>query len=282
MGFVFRQTLLRAPSVVRWSTPSPSWFKLNTDGCSLGNPGPAGVAGIIRGSDGCIHLTFQVTLGTGTSVIFELTTVWRGLELALAHALAPLVVEVDANAVIQLLQSRASGKWRRRMGQLIILRRRLPLQLNWVLRNSDITGGDGDAAVGDDRRRRQDTGRPHRRLSPSPCARKHRRPHKGARLRCRPLMKGWPPRFGATPPQIWAAAGDLASVQGFGHHSPPTEKKTFIKKIKELIAPDWAATRRRRLYAEVLGAMVARAESSSPSATRRPTEKKTPIYFFKE
>ncbi|KAK4390188.1 hypothetical protein Sango_2082100 [Sesamum angolense] len=141
MGFVFRQTLLRALSVVHWSTPSPTWFKLNTDGCSLRNPSPAGVADIIRDSDGCIHLTFQVTLGAGTRMIFEHTTVWRCLELALAHTLAPLVVEVDAKAVIQLLQSRVSGKWREANGAADHLAKEAAsLQLNWVLRNSDITG----------------------------------------------------------------------------------------------------------------------------------------------
>ncbi|KAL0349843.1 UNVERIFIED_CONTAM: putative ribonuclease H protein [Sesamum radiatum] len=111
MGLVFRQTVPRAPSIVRLSTPSPSWFKLNTNDSSLGNPGLAGAGGIIRDSNGHVHLAYQVALGTGTSVIAELTAVWQGLEFALAHGLAPLVVEVDAMAVIQLLQSRVSGKW---------------------------------------------------------------------------------------------------------------------------------------------------------------------------
>ncbi|KAL0366993.1 UNVERIFIED_CONTAM: hypothetical protein Sradi_3589400 [Sesamum radiatum] len=35
-----------------------------------------------------------------TSVIAELTAVWCGLELALAHGLAPIVVEVAATTVI--------------------------------------------------------------------------------------------------------------------------------------------------------------------------------------
>ncbi|KAK4395943.1 putative ribonuclease H protein [Sesamum angolense] len=47
MGFIFRQQVPRALSIVRWHAPSPSWFKLNTDGSSLGNPGLAGAAGII-------------------------------------------------------------------------------------------------------------------------------------------------------------------------------------------------------------------------------------------
>ncbi|KAL0423569.1 UNVERIFIED_CONTAM: hypothetical protein Sradi_0891700 [Sesamum radiatum] len=111
MGFIFRQTVPRAPSIVRWRAPSPSWFKLNTDSSYFENPGLAGAAGIIRDSAGHVHLAYQVALGTGTSVLAELTAVWQGLELALTHGLAPLVVEVDATAVITLLQSRVSGKW---------------------------------------------------------------------------------------------------------------------------------------------------------------------------
>ncbi|KAL0329209.1 UNVERIFIED_CONTAM: hypothetical protein Sradi_4907600 [Sesamum radiatum] len=122
MGFIFRQQVPRAPSIVPWHTPSPSWFKLNTDGSSLGNPGLVGATGIIRDSAGHVHLAYQFALGTGTSVLAELTAVWRGMELALTHGLAPLVVEVDATTVISLLQSRASGKW-----ELTILQRKLLL-----------------------------------------------------------------------------------------------------------------------------------------------------------
>ncbi|KAL0324751.1 UNVERIFIED_CONTAM: putative ribonuclease H protein [Sesamum calycinum] len=111
MGFIFRQTVPRAPSIVRWRAPSSSWFKLNTNGSSFGNPGLAEAAGFIRNSAGHVHLAYQVALGTGTSVLAELTTVWRGLELALTHGLAPLVVEVDATAVISLLQFCVSRKW---------------------------------------------------------------------------------------------------------------------------------------------------------------------------
>ncbi|KAL2250200.1 UNVERIFIED_CONTAM: hypothetical protein Sindi_2493700, partial [Sesamum indicum] len=111
MGFCFRPMVPRAPRVVRWSTPTPAWFKLNSDGSSLGKPGPAAAAGVIRDEIGQVHLAYQYTLGTTTSVVSELTAVWRGLELARAHSLAPIVVEVDATIVLQLLQSRVSGMW---------------------------------------------------------------------------------------------------------------------------------------------------------------------------
>ena len=78
---------------------------MNSDGSSLGNPGPAAAAGVIRDEIGQVHLAYQFALGTATSVVSELTAVWRGLELARAHSLAPIVVEVDATVVLQLLQS---------------------------------------------------------------------------------------------------------------------------------------------------------------------------------
>ncbi|KAK4389818.1 hypothetical protein Sango_2318800 [Sesamum angolense] len=81
------------------------------DGSSLGNPGLVGAAGIIRDSAGHVHLAYQFASGTGASVLAKLTAVWRGMELALTHGLAPLVVEVDATTVISLFKSRVSGKW---------------------------------------------------------------------------------------------------------------------------------------------------------------------------
>ncbi|KAL0290202.1 UNVERIFIED_CONTAM: putative ribonuclease H protein [Sesamum calycinum] len=165
MGFIFRKTVPRAPSIVRWRAPSPSWFKLNTDGSSFGNPGLAGAVGIIRDSVGHVHLAYPVTLGTGTSELVELTAVCWGLELALTHGLAPLVVEVDTMAVITFLQSRVSGKWEVqhlimrivRLQQLLVAdvqhvfrkangaadhlaQEAVSLQLTWVLHHNDIMG----------------------------------------------------------------------------------------------------------------------------------------------
>ncbi|KAL0333095.1 UNVERIFIED_CONTAM: putative ribonuclease H protein [Sesamum calycinum] len=139
MGFIFRQQVPRAPSIVRWQVPSPSWFKLNTDGSSIGNPGLAGAAGIIRDSAGHVHLAYQFTLGTGTSVLAELTVVCRGMELALTHGLAPLVVEVDATTVISLLQSRASGKWevQHMIMRIVCLQRLLVADVQHVFREAN-------------------------------------------------------------------------------------------------------------------------------------------------
>ncbi|KAL0304664.1 UNVERIFIED_CONTAM: putative ribonuclease H protein [Sesamum calycinum] len=133
------RTLSSSPSIVRWHAPSPSWFKLNTDGSSLGNLGLAGAVGIIRDSAGHVHLAYQFALGTGTSVLAELTAVWRGMELALTHGLAPLVVEVDATTVISLLQSRASGKEANGAADHLA-KEAASLQLTRLLHHDDITG----------------------------------------------------------------------------------------------------------------------------------------------
>ncbi|KAL0347925.1 UNVERIFIED_CONTAM: putative ribonuclease H protein [Sesamum angustifolium] len=138
-GFHISPANSSSPCIVRWHAPSPSWFKLNTDGSSIGNPGLAGAAGIIRDWAGHVHLAYQFALGTGTSVLAELTAVWRGMELALAHGLAPLVVEVDATTVISLLQSRALGKEANGAADHLA-KEAASLQLTRVLHHDDITG----------------------------------------------------------------------------------------------------------------------------------------------
>ncbi|KAL2227921.1 UNVERIFIED_CONTAM: hypothetical protein Sindi_1771800 [Sesamum indicum] len=136
MSFCFRSMVPRAPRVVRWSTPTPAWVKLNLDGSSLGNPGLVAAAGIIRVEIGQVHLAYQFALGTATSVVSELTAVWRGLELARAHSLAPTVVEVDATVVLQLLQSRVSGMWevQHLIMRIVQLQQELGLDVRHVFR----------------------------------------------------------------------------------------------------------------------------------------------------
>ncbi|KAL0337677.1 UNVERIFIED_CONTAM: hypothetical protein Scaly_2042800 [Sesamum calycinum] len=119
----------------------PEWGAIvfNTDGSSLGNPSLVGAADIIRDSSGHVHLAYQFALGTRTSVLAELTAVWRGMELALTHGLAPLVVEVDATTVISLLQSRASGKWevQHMIMRIVCLQRLLVADVQHVFREAN-------------------------------------------------------------------------------------------------------------------------------------------------
>ena len=46
------QRAATVPINVRWNKPELNWYKLNTDGSSVGNPGKAGGGGLIRNHEG--------------------------------------------------------------------------------------------------------------------------------------------------------------------------------------------------------------------------------------
>ena len=56
---------------VRWSKPLLGWFKLNTDGASLGNPSKVGGGGLIKDSEGRWIRGFSRSIGHATSVMAE-------------------------------------------------------------------------------------------------------------------------------------------------------------------------------------------------------------------
>ena len=53
---------------IKWVSPPLGWFKLNTDGSSLGNPGLEGGGGVIRNYVGDWVGGFSQTIGVTTSV----------------------------------------------------------------------------------------------------------------------------------------------------------------------------------------------------------------------
>ena len=56
------------PTSIKWSLPPFGWFKLNTDGSFLGNPGLAGGEGVIRNHFGVWVKGFSRAIGFTTSV----------------------------------------------------------------------------------------------------------------------------------------------------------------------------------------------------------------------
>ena len=60
-------------SLVRWALPTRGAFKLNTDGCSFGNPDISGGGGVIRESSGAGLFGFPVLFG-------ELTCIQAGIK----------------------------------------------------------------------------------------------------------------------------------------------------------------------------------------------------------
>ena len=52
IGLNANQTSTRRQIAISWQFPPLTWFKLNSDGSSLGNPGKAGGGGLIRNDKG--------------------------------------------------------------------------------------------------------------------------------------------------------------------------------------------------------------------------------------
>ena len=48
IGFNANRTSARRQIAISWQFPPPTWFKLNSDGSLLGNPGKAGGGGLIQ------------------------------------------------------------------------------------------------------------------------------------------------------------------------------------------------------------------------------------------
>ena len=88
---------------VRWNKPPIGWFKLNTDGASMGNPSKAGGGGL-RDNAGFWVKGFSRSLGTGTSMLAECWALRDGLFLAIQLGIQNLEVESDAK-VVDLINS---------------------------------------------------------------------------------------------------------------------------------------------------------------------------------
>ena len=91
--------------LVKWLSPPDGWFTLNFDGAAKGNPGNAGVGGLIQDSLGRWVQGYYIGLGITTSVNAELRGLLEGLKLASQLNITQLIIELDALVVISLVQS---------------------------------------------------------------------------------------------------------------------------------------------------------------------------------
>ncbi|CAI9777979.1 unnamed protein product [Fraxinus pennsylvanica] len=87
------------------------WYKLNTDGCCLGNPGICGAGGIIRNENGDIVIAFAEKLDEGTNNGAELQALLYGLRHAKRMGITRLEVELDSLIIINWLKRKVCGIW---------------------------------------------------------------------------------------------------------------------------------------------------------------------------
>ena len=83
------------------ATPS-SFIKLNFDGASKGNPGPAGGEGVFRNSQGEILHIYTINLGHSTNNSAELNAMVKGLNIAIYKGFEKLILEGDSSLVITI------------------------------------------------------------------------------------------------------------------------------------------------------------------------------------
>ena len=104
LGINGKQVRTKQKIQVRWLCPPPNWFKLNTDGTSLGNPGLAGGGGLIRNEKGDWVKGFARVIGTTTSVAAELWALRDGIRLCIALKLQVVVIELGSKLAVDLLK----------------------------------------------------------------------------------------------------------------------------------------------------------------------------------
>ncbi|KAG6469540.1 hypothetical protein ZIOFF_070469 [Zingiber officinale] len=105
MGIQVRIRTLHTVSAVHWRRPDDGWFKLNTDGCSRGNPGESSYGAIVRDHSGQVVVARQGVLGEGSNIRAELMAILRGLELCVDRQLSPIWLESDSLVALHIIRS---------------------------------------------------------------------------------------------------------------------------------------------------------------------------------
>ncbi|KAL7583035.1 hypothetical protein Lser_V15G42598 [Lactuca serriola] len=86
-----------------WRPPMSGWLKLNTDGSSLGNPGPSSYGGLIRDDCGAWVCGYAGNIGWDTILAAEIWGISMGLRLIRAMKLKKVVIETDCQAALLLI-----------------------------------------------------------------------------------------------------------------------------------------------------------------------------------
>ncbi|XP_041009412.1 uncharacterized protein LOC121253465 [Juglans microcarpa x Juglans regia] len=97
--------------LVAWQKPAQGWFKLKTNGSSLGNPGSSGVGGIIRNERGHMVYAFNSHIGFGSNNIAELLAILQGLKAYKDLGINFVEIELNSQVVISWWNRRRCGVW---------------------------------------------------------------------------------------------------------------------------------------------------------------------------
>ena len=93
------------PLLVHLKPPPLGKFKLNTDGCSRGNPGPSTGATILRNDQGCMIFAACRYFSHSSSLVAELKVIILGLQQCLTQSYTFINVESDCLVLVSILNN---------------------------------------------------------------------------------------------------------------------------------------------------------------------------------
>ena len=103
LGSYGTSNMVRAKIQVKWLPLPLSWFKLNSDGSLLGNPGLAGGGGLIWSDRGEWVRGYARAIGTTSSLAAEPWVLKDGIRLCISLKLAVVEIKLDAKVAVELL-----------------------------------------------------------------------------------------------------------------------------------------------------------------------------------
>ncbi|XP_074559236.1 uncharacterized protein LOC141815220 [Curcuma longa] len=103
LGIKVIQRRVHTVQVVRWMKPAVGSYKLNSDGCSKGNPGLASYGFVIRDHNGQVLKARHGIIGVASNVIAELVAIRKGLELCVVQNYFPLWLESDSMTALYII-----------------------------------------------------------------------------------------------------------------------------------------------------------------------------------
>lgn len=86
---------------IKWEPPNNGTIKLNIDGAVKNNPGKGGLGGVFRDCEGQWLLGFCGAIPLASPLEAELTTLYKGIQLALHHNFSSYI-ETDAHEVVNM------------------------------------------------------------------------------------------------------------------------------------------------------------------------------------
>ena len=104
LGLNEKKETTRQTIQVKWLWPPINWFKVNSNGSSLGNLGIVGGGGLIRNENEEWFRGYAKAIGATTSVAAELWVLRDGICLCVALNLQAVIFELDAKLVVDLLR----------------------------------------------------------------------------------------------------------------------------------------------------------------------------------